>query len=428
MAEGGKKLQTFGWDWIKYQLGNEVKEENMQVVRKQQNTLETLKEGLREKHDLVRSMEAGQAEVRGRKKKLSTLDNLAMLRRKELMELQLDKTPAPKQNLQLPSSSSRLSGHLPLVSHFQPLLCSSPRKLQTEVTPVAPRKGILKISRTDPRMELQWGKERRSKRSRSEEEVEVENGDRDQVQPCSWGQGEEEQDRQRQYMEQRRKEELDQLQIRRRGYQIRREQQLAKKREEELEQQQRDERRRQQGMIRLEGHQSIRKEIDQEIARRQVEHEVDRRMRVEQERVREEQRSRAEEEQNDRKKQELDKERYEQIRKERGKQEEMIERRKLERERTRQEEEMVQRVRQVRFLLDQDEELNIASPEIYQKQAMNQNDVEKLKSPCQPSPFPRLAVVHSQSRREVVRCVQGQEEQHSRSDILLSPNYPIVSN
>ena len=336
MAEGSKRLQTFGWDCIECQLGKEAKEQNMQVVRRQQKTKKTLKEGLSNEHELVMSKEAGQEEVRG-KKKLSTLDNVIILRRKELMELQLAKTLAPQQKLQFSSISSRLSDPSPLASIFQPLHCSSPLKLRTEVTlkkkeevkvvsfcfqplSAAPRTGILKTSRTAPRLELQWGEDRRSKRSRSEEEVEVVYGDGGQVQSGSWwlvGQGEEEQARQRQYMEQRRKEELEQLQTRRRMEQIRREQQLAKKREEKLEHQQRERRRRQQGMVtvRLEGQQIIRMEIDQEIAgRRQVEHEVDRRMRVEQERVTEKQRSREEEQRKYSEKQELDKKRAEQIR------------------------------------------------------------------------------------------------------------------
>ena len=418
MAEGSKRLQTFGgWDWIEYHLGTEAKEQNMEVVRWHQKAQNALKEGLRKEHELVRSKEAVQEEVHGRKNELSALDNLFILRRKELIELQLAKTPAPKQIMQLPSITSRLSDPSPLASLFQPLHCSSPLKLQTEVTtkmkedvqvvsfcfqplPAAPRRGILKTSRTAPKLELQWGGGSRSKRSRSEEEVEVVNGDGVQVQSGSWGlvrQGVEEQAMQRQDMEQRRKEELEQLQTRRRMEQLWGEQQPAKKREEELEQQQREERM-QQGMVRLEGQQSIRKEIDQEIARRrQVEHEVNRRMRVEQERVIEEQRSREDQE-----KQALEK--AEQIRKEGEKQDEMIKREKLERERARQQEEVVQRVRQVKFLLDQEEEVKIVSPDINRKQEMNLSEVEKLKSTCQLSPFSRLAVLHSQSRREVARC------------------------
>ena len=44
MAEGGKKLQTFDWDWIEYQLGKETKEQHMQVVRRQQKALGVLKD------------------------------------------------------------------------------------------------------------------------------------------------------------------------------------------------------------------------------------------------------------------------------------------------------------------------------------------------------------------------------------------------
>ena len=394
MAEGGKRLQTFSWDWIECQLGKEAKEQNMQVVRRQQKAQEILKGGLRKKHELVKNMEAGQEEVRGRKKNLATLNSLVMLRRQELVELHLAKTPAAKQNLHIPALSSSLSGPPPLANLFQPPLCSSPLpvKQQAEVTskkeegvqvislcfqplPAAPRKGILKTSRTAPRLELQWEEERRSKRSRSEEEVKVVNGDRGRVQFGCWDsvrQGEDEQARKRQYIKYGRKEELEQLHTGRREEQIRREQQLTREREQ---QQQMGERRRQQGMVRLEGHQSIRRENEQEIAgRRQVEHEVIRRMMVEQEKVREEQRAREEEEKKDRDEQELDKERAEQIIKQKEKQE-MIERLnlRLERERIMQQEE-VHRVRQVRLLLDQEEEMKIANPEINLKQAMNQTD------------------------------------------------------